>query len=243
MKKSVTLLLLLLPALITVGQDTSYFDDEWIKVSSMRYAKYYKILVRDQADTNRATESTYFNFGQIKELVNYSNYSKKTIDGKYKEWYGNGKLKREIDYKDGKKNGQLLTYWDNGKPRRIDTYENNKLIKGKCLSSNGEEVPYYEYERMPAFPGGIDKLVQYLSTEIQYPKKSRKKGIEGLVIVGFIVNEDGSISEVKILQGVNDELDNEAMRVVSMMPKWTPGAEDGKTLRVSCKLPIRFKLE
>lgn len=242
MKKQTLIILFLLPTLMVFGQDTTYFDYDWNKVSSIKHASYYKIVLHEQADTNRATETVYFKSGQIKTHKNYSNYKDKELDGKLKEWYENGQLRKDIDYKDGKKNGKLLTYWDNGKPKRIDVYENDKLIEGKCINSDGIETIHYDYEKMPEFPGGINELMQYVVKETKYPNKSRKKGIEGRVLVGFIVNQNGTISDIKIVQSVNDELDEEAMRVVRNMPKWEPGMEDGEAVRVAFNLPIKFRL-
>ena len=242
MKKNTLMILFLLSTLIAVGQDTIYLDYELNKVSSIKHASYYKTVLNEQADTNRATEIVYFISGQIKTLKSYSNYKDKKLDGKLKEWYENGQIRKDIDYKDGKKNGQLLTYWDNGKPKRIDTYENDKLIEGKCINSDGAETIHYDYVKIPEFPGGINELMQYLVIELKYPNKSRKKGIEGRVLVNFIVNKNGAISNIKIVQSVNDELDKEAIRVVKNMPKWEPGMEDGEAVRVAFNLPINFKL-
>ena len=241
MRKLLTILFFV-PSAILLGQDTTYFDNDWNKVSSFKNSKYYEIVVHNQADTNRATETIYFKSGQIKVQKSYSVYKDKKLDGKLKVWYESGQLRKDIDYKNGKKNGQLLTYWDNGKPKRIDTYENDKLIEGKCLNSDGIETIHYDYEKMPEFPGGINELMQYLVKETKYPNKSRKKGIEGRVLVGFIVNKYGTIVDIKIVQSVNDELDKEAMRVVKKMPKWEPGMEDGEAVRVAFNLPIKFSL-
>lgn len=241
MKNILTVTLSIL-SLISYGQDTTYYDYDWNKVSSIKHASYYKIVLYDQADTNRVTETIYFKSGQIKTHKNYSNYKNNKLDGKLKEWYESGQIRKDIDYKDGKKSGQLLTYWDNGKPKRIDTYENDKLIEGKCINSDGVETIHYDYEKMPEFPGGINELMQYLVKETKYPNKSRIRGIEGRVLVSFIVNKNGTISDIKIVQSVNDELDDEAIRVIKNMPKWEPGMEDGEAVRVAFNLPIKFRL-
>lgn len=137
----------------------------------------------------------------------------------------------------------MLTYWENGKPKRIDRYEYDKLIEGKCLNADGKEIKFYDYEKMPEFPGGLNELMQYLIKEIKYPDRARKKGVEGRVLVGFIVNKTGILSDIKIVQSVSDELDEEAIRVIKKMPKWEPGMQDGEAVRVSFMLPIKFRLE
>lgn len=97
-------------------------------------------------------------------------------------------------------------------------------------------------ESMPSFPGGEDSLLVFLQNNLVYPAASKEKGISGIVYVSFVVETDGSISGVEILKGVNDELDAEAMRVIRMMPKWTPGKQNGNEERVEMTLPVRFVL-
>ncbi len=97
-------------------------------------------------------------------------------------------------------------------------------------------------EKMPEYPGGIEEMMKYLSMNVRYPEAAFKVGAQGRVLVQFIIEEDGSISNVSVLQKVNDDLDAEAIRVVKTMPKWTPGMQDGKTVRVKYALPISFCL-
>lgn len=241
MKKNFTLTFFLL-TIITWGQDTIYYDYDWNKVSSFKYTTYYQIVQHDKADTNRVTEKIYFKSGQIKTEKSYAVYKDRKLDGKLKEWYESGQLRKDIDYKSGKLNGRLLTYWDNGKPKRIDRYENDKLIEGKCMNFDGIATIHYDYEKRPEFPGGTNELMQHLVKELKYPNKSRKEEIEGRVLVGFIVNKNGTISDIKIIQSVNKQLDEEAIRVVKKMPKWEPGMQDGEAVRVTFNLPIEYQL-
>ena len=95
---------------------------------------------------------------------------------------------------------------------------------------------------MPKFPGGEEARNQYLSQNIKYPEEAIKKGQEGTVYVSFIVEKDGSISNVKTLKGIGSSCDEEALRVVKEMPRWTPGLYKGKPARVLFNMPIYFKL-
>lgn len=92
------------------------------------------------------------------------------------------------------------------------------------------------------FPGGIGELMKYLQQNIKYPKECREKGIQGRVIVQFVVNTDGSIVDLNVIKPINPELDKEVIRVVSEMPKWIPGRQRGKPVRVRFTLPVTFKL-
>ena len=96
-------------------------------------------------------------------------------------------------------------------------------------------------EHMPLFPGGLYYLMSYLSENIQYPNEALKQGIQGRVVVSFVVEKDGTLSNVKIVRSVNPSLDAEALRVVEAMPDWIPGKQDGKFVRVKFNVPISFK--
>ena len=98
-------------------------------------------------------------------------------------------------------------------------------------------------EVMPQFPGGQDALVKFLQTHIKYPREAIKKNLEGKVYVGFVVEKNGKLNQVEIRKGVNELLDQEAIRVVSSMPDWQPGFQKGKPVRVQFVLPISFKLK
>lgn len=96
-------------------------------------------------------------------------------------------------------------------------------------------------EQMPEYPGGLTALMNYLRVNIRYPATAQKAGIEGRVIVSFIVEPNGSVSNVEIVRSVDTDLDQEALRVVRQMPKWNPGKRAGIPVRVRCCLPIKFK--
>ena len=102
---------------------------------------------------------------------------------------------------------------------------------------------YQIVEEMPQYPGGENALMDYVSKNVVYPKEAQEKGISGRVFVSFIVEKDGSVSNVKVLRGIGGGCDEEAVRVISGLPKWKPGKQDGKPVRVSYQMPINFKLQ
>lgn len=97
-------------------------------------------------------------------------------------------------------------------------------------------------EQMPLFSGGQVELMKYLSANVKYPEVSQKNGVQGRVVVKFVVEKDGSVSLAKVVKSVNKELDAEALRVVNAMPKWTPGKQNGRSVRVYYTLPVTFRL-
>ena len=106
-----------------------------------------------------------------------------------------------------------------------------------------EEEIFVVVENMPEFPGGELALRKFISTAIKYPSIAQENGIQGKVFVNFVVDRDGRISNAKIARGVDPSIDKEALRVVMTLPKWKPGMQRGKTVRVSYTVPISFQLQ
>ena len=130
---------------------------------------------------------------------------------------------------------------------KLDDGQLAKSVK-KEKANNPDMTPdkngvYQIVEEMPKFPGGEDALMDYVSKNVVYPKEAQEKGISGRVFVGFIVEKDGSVSNVKVLRGIGGGCDEEAVRVISGLPKWRPGKQEGKPVRVSYQMPINFKLQ
>ncbi len=107
----------------------------------------------------------------------------------------------------------------------------------------GEEVIFQVVEDNPEFPGGMGELYKFLGQNTKYPPIAKESGIQGRVFVNFVVEKDGSISNVKVLRGIGGGCDEEAIRVVKSMPRWKPGKQRGKAVRVSFNLPIKFTLQ
>ena len=98
-------------------------------------------------------------------------------------------------------------------------------------------------EKQPEFPGGPEALNRFLARNIKYPLLAQENGIQGRVVCQYVVNTDGSIVDIQVVRGVEESLDKEAVRVIKSMPKWTPGRQGGKNVRVKCTQVIRFKLQ
>ncbi len=105
-----------------------------------------------------------------------------------------------------------------------------------------DDTPIAIPEVMPEFPGGTAALMAFLANEIKYPPLAREMNITGIVYLGFVIERDGSISEVKLLRGIGGGCDQEAMRVVSLLPAWKPGMQAGQPVRVTYNLPVKFIL-
>lgn len=114
------------------------------------------------------------------------------------------------------------------------TAQNKKAANDKVLE---------KAEVMPEFPGGEQAMMQFVADNVKYPQEAIDKEISGRVMVGFVVEKDGSISDVKVVKGIGGGCDEEAVRVVNAMPKWKPGMDKGKPVRVSYIMPFTFKLQ
>jgi len=107
-----------------------------------------------------------------------------------------------------------------------------------------EETKVFDVvEQMPSFPGGQSALFQWLSSNIKYPVVAEENGVQGRVIVTFVVERDGSITDVKVVKSVDPSLDKEAVRVTKSMPKWIPGKQNGSAVRVKYTVPVTFRLQ
>ncbi len=106
-----------------------------------------------------------------------------------------------------------------------------------------EQQIFQVVEEMPEFPGGMAECMKWLSKNIKYPTISQENGVQGRVIIQFVVNRDGSIVDAQVARGVDPYLDKEALRVVGLMPKWKPGKQRGKEVRVKYTLPVMFRLQ
>lgn len=135
------------------------------------------------------------------------------------------------------------------------TVEGNDEVGGEVLKAKEEikapEPPknveenkiFTVVEQMPMYPGGDAALMQYLSSNIHYPAVAAENGVQGRVVVGFVVERDGSITDVNVMRSVDPALDREAVRVVKNMPHWTPGKQNGSAVRVKYQVPVTFRLQ
>lgn len=127
---------------------------------------------------------------------------------------------------------------------------NGEILKAKEVIAEPEPPKHEEenkvfdiVEQQPLFPGGPAALMKYLSENTKYPVVAQENGVQGRVTVQFVVEKDGSISDVHVLRGVDPSLDKEAVRVVKSMPRWTPGKQNGSAVRVKYQVPVTFRLQ
>ena len=132
----------------------------------------------------------------------------------------------------------------------IGNDESGEVLKAKEMIVNEPVKPKEEenkvfdvVEQMPSFPGGMAALMAYLQKSIKYPPVAEENGIQGRVVCTFVVERDGSVTDVRVAKSVDPSLDKEAVRVVSAMPRWIPGKQNGQSVRVKYTLPVTFRLQ
>lgn len=112
-------------------------------------------------------------------------------------------------------------------------------------SQENSENIFSIVEHQPSYVGGNDAMFSFIHENLAYPSEAKEKGISGTIFVGFVVSKDGTIKDISIVRGIEggEILENEAMRVVSIMPKWNPGIQDGEKVNVKFNLPFKFQLD
>ena len=120
--------------------------------------------------------------------------------------------------------------------------EGTAVIPQEPAPNDNEIFDDVDVSQMPEFPGGEEELMRYLAQNIQYPKQALDGNTEGRVLIGFVVNKEGEIDDVKVLRSIGDGCDEEAVRVIHKMPKWKPGKNNGKLVNVFYNLPVTFQL-
>ena len=156
----------------------------------------------------------------------------------YEEWFRFNEMTDKYE----------LYYWIEPSPQNNPSTSSSSTTtssaeQNRKNSSTNVSIYQEPIEIEPSFPGGQTALLNWLSSQVHYPPEAEKKGIQGKSVVSYVVETDGSISNVQIVNSVSPEIDAEAVRVVKSMPKWTPGYQNGTPVRIKYNLPINFTLE
>ena len=245
---------------------TSYieYSDELLSIQSGIYEKYWddgspKTLGRYVNDSMTGYWEYYNLNGNLNEEGAYVNNNRV---GLWRTYYYEGQIKTESNYKDGYLDGEQISYDSLGDVTEIEQYRMGELIEGGNIgdftynfesNDNPSEEVFKIVEKFPLFPGcpnrynftrkkecADKKFMNFLYSTLQYPADARQLGVIGSAKVSFVIEADGSITEVKVLSGLNQSITEELNRVIALMPAWIPGEQDGKKVRVQFNLPVNF---
>ncbi|MBK8805179.1 MAG: TonB family protein [Bacteroidales bacterium] len=244
MKKLFFIFISLPFALLSQTEIEKIFFDDKDEICDSATASYFitYTTIYDNTFECSGKEIRQHSDGHIIEEGFYSNLEKNIKNGICKEYYDNGAIKSIINWKNGKYDGELITYHKNGKQRRKDIYQEGNFISGNCYTETGKDTTHYIYMLMPEYKGGMKKLREDLIKFTNYPNKARIRGITGRVLVGFVVNKEGFVENIKIKYSTHHLFDAEALRVVKLLDRWTPGIVEGENVNVKYTLPISFRL-
>lgn len=172
-------------------------------------------------------------------------YSNNRREGQVTVYYPDGSIHFAKNYKDGRLEGKFRQYYSNGKLRREEYYSENKCTGGKLFADDGSELEHQPYTVYPSFPGGIENLMKLIANVTKYPEAARKKGVEGRVILQFVVDQEGKMIHPEVIQSVRYDIDAESLRAfnaIAEVYRWSPGYQDGEAKRVKFTVPLYFRI-
>lgn len=241
MKHAITIVMCLL-GLGALGQDTTYVFKLWTDSLQIDSVVQFSVRFTNPEAPDFAEVKYYNHQHQLLAHYTYSNYTNNEQDGKQVDYYPNGQIYITEEYTQGELESTHV-YYPNGDKKRIDKYANGKLSSGETWDITGNSIPHTPFLVQPQFKGGEPELYRFLNAMAIYPLEAKDRNIQGTVYISFVVEKNGSTSEVTILQSPHELLSNEALRVMSYMPDWIPGKRDGKLVRIKYRLPMVFNLK
>ena len=242
---SVTLLLLIAPSIVLGQYSTEkfFYDENWDHTTDSLSASYIITYSYKDSTENSGVETKRDTSGHLISEAEYLDFEEGIKDGYYRSYYANDQIFIDANYFNDDFHGEFSSYYSSGQLKRNDIYEYGKLLTGSCYGVDGKDTTYIEYIIMPEYPGGETELMKFITDNTNYPRQARRKDIEGRVIVKFTVGLDGSVKDVSLTQSIHPLLDEEALRVINLLGKWTPGKIDGEFADTNFQIPFNFKLK
>ena len=238
------------------AQEVTYFNVENKQLKEKERAFYYRKTTapRRKSKQNFISVKEYYVFNeQLKKDAKYLVIDPTLLDGEYAEYYITGQIKEKGTYFRGDRQEGYTTYHYNGQ-KASEIYKNDM---GKMMIREWDHAglqtsnhPFFDYEvytdveEWPYYLGGQSEFNKFLAQNVKYPYKASVSRVEGKVYVQFIVNHDGSISEIEVIRGIGSGCDEEALRVITLTDQmWRPGKRGGKIVKTKMVVPISFKLQ
>ena len=182
--------------------------------------------------------------GQPYEIIKLKSIYPYIKDGKYKLYYPTGELNYEIEYINGEKNGYMIGYYPSGDTLRKDYYENDSLISGKCFGTSGNDTTYFLHQVPPKFNYyGITDFREFINSNLDYPVEAAEKGLSGRVVVQFVIDTTGYISEARVKRTTNRLFNESAIKAIKKSPRWEPALRDGEKTKQFMTVPISYYLK
>ncbi|MBK0381481.1 TonB family protein [Pedobacter sp. SD-b] len=181
---------------------------------------------------------------QIKEFKDSlgNNFLDAEATGAFKLIESNGNI-IEGNYLKGYKDKEWKTVNKKLNVTYLDEYNSGKFVSGKTIDPEGKTTKYNELETFPTFNGGLSAFGSFLSHNLRYPSNAIDNNLQGRVYLQFVIEKDGALTDAKVIKGIGGGCDEEALRVINLSPKWNPGTQRGKPVRVNYTVPIFFQLQ
>lgn len=231
---------LLISSTFSFSQDTIYLDSDYKEVLPVN-AVYFQVEDRTAPGEQDLLTSLFRINGEIMKQRSFLEKGKKTIlHGLQKTWYDNGQLFYQETYKNGKRHGDLMAYWEDSSRRRHDTFKNGKLKSGKIWNRKGQEEEHYPVMISAEFPGGQKGIADYLRKSLPIPE-TQKSGTEVRLLVRIRIGKDGFIDQIDIIEGAPHWYNAVTTSALLNMPQWKPGYFMGDPVNVWYTLPVTFR--
>lgn len=228
-----------------IVQMTGTFKTKKVKKRIGDFMYYYENGEKEYggsySDGKRIGEWNYWYENGNKKL-HIPNYIKGKSTGVETGWKEEGELDFKCSYVKDKMSGISKWYHPNGEVSSEEVFKNDKLQDYTHFTEEGKELANTKYLRKAKYRGGIKALYRYLKEEVEYVQEAIEDDVEGTVIVAFVINEEGSVTDIKVQKSVDQRLDKEALRVIEEMPKWRPAKLHNRGIKMSFTIPVKFDL-
>lgn len=214
------------------GQDTTYLDSNNKVVKTLSECTHYIVELKGSTDPKLFIYKGFYKSGKIESTATMWEWNIQTsisngYEGEYREWYESGQLHKMLNFKKGKRDGDLVCYWENGSLKRKEFYQNDTLISSQCFLQNGAKASYYPYLKRHEFPGGRDSLISFVARKASYFQNidSVKPNFDYYFF--FVINKSGVAMNLTMPYNYNKKIYDAALRLIRSMPKWRPALIDG----------------
>lgn len=234
-KFSLLLLLTFASGIASAQTRKTFFDKAGVEVDSARGYAYYRIVEK----MDKGWEyHRHYSPGDTLTFEGAFNGNKP--EGLHRHYRNSGALHWTDEYLDGKLHGELRSYYPQGQIKRIERYRTGEFVSGECFQEDGSPREFTRMQQVPEFPGGEAAMKAFIEKNFEYPRKALKNGVEGQVLVSFVVDKTGEVTDIKVVRDIGWGCGQEAVRLLRIMPRWTPGFNDDNPVKVRYSLPFNF---
>lgn len=227
-------------------QEIITFEDKDLTVRKGPYIGYLKGKLWEKGNYDKGYKNGEWAKYNIlsEQITGVQTFLYDKLNGKSTEYWPNQQIKEEGVYENSRKIGEWKLYYSDTKLAGKETYDvYGKKSQAEYFQKDGQSAKYEDLFAPPSYKGGIIAFYKYLGNTIKYPRQSLKDGVEGTVKLSFTVKKNGGIEDIKVIDTPNDELADEATRVLQMSPDWNPGKMFGEAVNVKYTVPVKFSLK